>query len=44
LAAGARGNLLAGAFMLETLTDPQETGIRIGFALNAVGVTIDVVG
>jgi hypothetical protein len=36
--------LLAGAFMLETLTDPQETGIRIGLALTAVDVTIDAFG
>jgi hypothetical protein len=34
--------LLAGASMLETLTDPQETGIRIGLALNVIDVMIDV--
>jgi hypothetical protein len=34
--------LLAGASMLETLTDPQDTEIRIGRALNTVDVAIDV--
>jgi hypothetical protein len=34
--------LLAGASMLRTLTDPQETGIRIGLALNEIDAMIDV--